>query len=193
MFVFVDFGIGWGQFVDSLLFVTVDFRGIQKIRFDLVVGGDHFMWRDELHVQFGFRVGVGTAWHAVELLVGENAVANVISHMDELYFIGRVIGFADSFEKLYQTHRQVKSFGLRVFNSVEKEPDELKDIKPVFFRSVYSLNGLELVFIEQTDNAGHFKLIDEPHVTLWLTQLNDLLQQALSFVALDLFLRQLLL
>lgn len=81
--------------------------------------------------------------------------------MDELDSLSKSVHFGDGFEEINQTHGEVKSFGFRVLNGIEEEPDKIEEIESLLFDFVDFVDGLDFVFIEESNEVGKGVFVDE--------------------------------
>jgi hypothetical protein len=67
--------------------------------------------------------------------------------MNELDSLGKSVNFGNDFEEVDQTDGEVKGFGFGVFDGIEEEPDELKEVEALLLDFVDFVDGLNFVFI----------------------------------------------
>jgi hypothetical protein len=81
--------------------------------------------------------------------------------MNELDSLGKSVDFGNDFEEVDQTDGEVKGFGFGVFDGIEEKPDELEEVEALLLDFVDFVDGLDFVFIEQSNEVREGVFMDK--------------------------------
>ena len=138
----------------------------------------------EFHLNLVLWVTVRTACDIAWAITGsivKDGIADKISQVNKLDSLCEAVHFWNCFEQIDQTHRQVKSLVLRVFNCIKEKPDELKKVKPLLFYFVNLINRLNLILIQQGNKVGESVLVNERSV-IESFEVDDVFDELLWFL-----------